>query len=90
MKSSIHLCNLARISTRIGPLGLHEFVTEDHERMYYKFPTLKELHWKLFEEIPSGLHDSMVDVEVCLKCYLIMIGNQGSPMTPPLFVDQVV
>lgn len=37
---------------------------------YYKWPKLSELHQCLFGYVPDGLHDSMVDVEVCLKCYL--------------------
>lgn len=39
-----------------------------------KFPTLKELYMFLFnmEEPPANLHNSMVDVMVCLKCYLYM------------------
>jgi DNA polymerase III epsilon subunit-like protein len=37
-----------------------------------KWPRLKELHEKLFGEAPSGLHNSMVDVNACLKCYLKM------------------
>lgn len=38
-----------------------------------KWPRLIELHEKLFPgEIVNGLHNSMVDVLVCLKCYLKM------------------
>ena len=37
---------------------------------YYKWPKLSELHAHLFGFVPEGLHDSLVDVEVCLKCYL--------------------
>lgn len=40
---------------------------------YRKWPKLSELHQYLFGYIPDGLHDSMVDVEVCLKCYLQLI-----------------
>lgn len=40
---------------------------------YRKWPKLCELHQYLFGYIPDGLHDSMVDVEVCLKCYLQLI-----------------
>jgi len=37
---------------------------------YYKWPKLSELHNHFFGFVPDGLHDSLVDVEVCLKCYL--------------------
>jgi DNA polymerase III epsilon subunit-like protein len=37
-----------------------------------KWPRLSELHQKLFDEVPDGLHNSMVDVNACLKCYLKM------------------
>ena len=36
---------------------------------YYKYPKLMELHQHLFDEIPDGLHNSMVDVLACLRCY---------------------
>ena len=53
-----------------------------------KWPRLVELYESLFQEKPSGLHNSMVDVLVCLRCYVKMrhgydVGNQGSPTTPP-------
>ena len=34
-----------------------------------KYPKLMELHKHLFNTIPDGLHNSMVDVLVCLRCY---------------------
>jgi DNA polymerase III epsilon subunit-like protein len=36
----------------------------------YKWPTLKELHFHLFQETPSNLHNSMIDVWACLRCYI--------------------
>jgi len=35
-----------------------------------KWPTLKELHFHLFQETPSNLHNSMIDVWTCARCYL--------------------
>ena len=35
-----------------------------------KWPTLKELHFHLFQETPSNLHNSMIDVWACLRSYL--------------------
>lgn len=37
---------------------------------YLKNPKLVELHEKVFGETPGGLHDSMADVLVCLRCYI--------------------
>ena len=37
----------------------------------YKYPKLKELYQYCFnEEAPKGLHNSMIDVLVCLKCLM--------------------
>ena len=35
----------------------------------YKWPTLNELHLKLFHESFSGAHRALVDVRACAKCY---------------------
>jgi DNA polymerase-3 subunit alpha len=35
-----------------------------------KWPTLLELHRHLFQESPSDLHNSMIDVWACLRCYI--------------------
>jgi DNA polymerase III subunit epsilon len=35
----------------------------------YKWPTLNELHVKLFHESFSGAHRALVDVRACAKCY---------------------
>jgi DNA polymerase-3 subunit epsilon len=37
-----------------------------------KWPRLSELHKTLFDEVPDGLHNSMIDVLSCLRCYLKM------------------
>ena len=42
----------------------------------YKWPSLIELHKHLFGTEPTGMHNSMVDVLVTLRCYLMLeIGN---------------
>jgi hypothetical protein len=60
MKMSKELCNIERVNSR-GP--------------YIKFPTLCELYEKLFHTKPENLHNSMMDVLVCLRCYLKMVHN---------------
>jgi DNA polymerase-3 subunit alpha len=45
-----------------------------------KWPKLSELYVKLFDEpAPDGLHNSLVDVMVTLKCYLKMRHNEDLP-----------
>jgi DNA polymerase III epsilon subunit-like protein len=61
MMLSKELCNIERINSR-GP--------------YIKFPSLCEMYEKLFHTKPENLHNSMIDVLVCLRCYLKMEHNQ--------------
>ena len=39
-------------------------------RMFKKFPKLSETHNYLFGYVPESLHNAMVDVLVCLRCFL--------------------
>ena len=41
-------------------------------RSGYKFPKLVELYEFLFHENPENLHNSMIDILVCLRCFLKM------------------
>ena len=55
MKNSVNLCKI---------------ITHNKKgEQYYKYPKLIELYKHLFNEEPSGLHNSMVDVLACLRCY---------------------
>ena len=60
MKNSINLCGI-KIS-RTNKLG--------KTYTYNKWPKLEELHNHLFGFVPDGLHDAMVDVDTCLRCYM--------------------
>jgi DNA polymerase-3 subunit alpha len=60
MKMSIDLCNIQKKNS---------FGT------YKKYPTLCELYETLFHTKPENLHNSMMDVIVCLRCYLKMDYN---------------
>jgi DNA polymerase III epsilon subunit-like protein len=42
------------------------------KKPFKKWPKLSELYFALFGETPDGLHNSMMDVLVCLRCYLKM------------------
>jgi DNA polymerase III epsilon subunit-like protein len=55
MKNSTNICAIETVSA-----------TGD---IYYKYPTLEELHHILFNSRPKGMHDSMADVLICLRCY---------------------
>lgn len=37
--------------------------------MYFKFPTLSELHFHLFKKIPKNTHNALTDILICLRCY---------------------
>lgn len=45
------------------------------KKTFKKWPKLSELYFALFGENPTGLHNSMMDVLVCLRCYLKMRHN---------------
>ena len=40
--------------------------------MYYKSPKLVELYQNLFGMTPQGLHSSLIDTYVCLRCFVRM------------------
>ena len=42
---------------------------KENEKISYKCPKLIELHEYLFNSKPNNLHNSMVDVYVCFRCY---------------------
>lgn len=66
MKNGVKLCNL--ITTPIG-------VTGELKKPFVKWPRLSELYHHLFQETPENLHNSMVDVLACMRCYLKMRQN---------------
>jgi DNA polymerase-3 subunit alpha len=57
MKRGRDLCKISRTNSR---------------GVYYKFPTLAELHTHLFGYVPKNLHDARTDVLCCLRCFLAM------------------
>ena len=62
MRKGINVCNIFT-------------VPEEGKVPRKKWPKLSELHEKLFDgEVVEGLHNSMVDVTTCLKCYMKMTG----------------
>ena len=55
MKNSVNICKIPKVSL--------------NGDIYYKYPKLIELYQHLFDETPDGLHNSMIDVLACLRCY---------------------
>ena len=56
MMGSVHVCNI--------------MVEQPGRKPYAKWPTLLELHRHLFATTPANLHNAIVDVLVCLRCFL--------------------
>ena len=61
MKSSVNICNI--------------MVVRDGQAPYKKWPTLLELYRHLFSSTPDNLHNAIVDVLVCLRCFLMIYMN---------------
>ena len=57
MKQTTELCALSAVNKTTG-------------KTYCKYPTLSELHAHLFKSKPNGVHNAMIDVLVCLRCYI--------------------
>jgi len=45
-------------------------------KSYFKYPKLIELHQKLFDTQPIGLHNSLNDILVTLRCYTKLTENK--------------
>lgn len=67
MNKTKDLCNIVRKYRNVGPNG------QPRMESYIKKPTLNELHVYLFKRSPKGLHDSMIDVRVCFRCFLKVV-----------------
>jgi hypothetical protein len=42
---------------------------------YFKYPTLSELYNHLFGNIPENAHNSLVDIILCLRCYMTITNH---------------
>jgi DNA polymerase III epsilon subunit-like protein len=60
MKNTVDLCKIEAISKKDG-------------KKFLKYPTLSELHNKMFGVIPENTHNSLVDILVCLRCFIQMV-----------------
>jgi DNA polymerase III epsilon subunit-like protein len=66
MKHGVNMCNL--VTTPIGING-------EMKKPFVKWPRLNELYKHLFQETPDNMHNAMVDVLACMRCYLKMRQN---------------
>jgi hypothetical protein len=66
MKHGMNMCNLVT-----SPLGINW----ETKKTFAKWPRLNELYYHLFQEIPDNMHNAMVDVLACMRCYLKMRQN---------------
>ena len=62
MRATTNMCNLVRECPSKYPGG--------KPYQYNKPPKLSELYEYLFGETPQNLHNALVDVAVCLRCFL--------------------
>lgn len=63
MKTSSELCGIEKINIETG-------------EKYFKYPKLEELHEKLFGMKPKGMHNSMADILICMRCYEMIKNNK--------------
>ena len=71
MRYSTNICNIMVSRAPKEPKEILE-VSQDPKvpAKYKKWPTLLEFHQHLFNSVPENLHNSIVDVLVCLRCFL--------------------
>ena len=79
MRYGTNICNIMvlRVSSaaRLNPslpleVSREPKETKEPPTFYKKWPTLLEFHKHLFNTVPANLHNSIVDVLVCLRCFL--------------------
>ena len=66
LKFGIHMDCTMRMT--IDACSLYR--TTDKKYTYKKFPKLSETYFHIFQIIPENLHNSMIDVLICLRCYI--------------------
>jgi len=62
MKNSKNICKIKMVNFK--------------GKEYFKNPKLSELYTFIFKEEPKNLHNSFVDVLLCLRCYFVIIENR--------------
>ena len=94
MKESVDFCNILvkydeepKVRCRSGSVDSIISASSEppkQEKMRKKFPKLSELYQKIFHyNPPKGLHNSLVDVIVCLRCFMKL--KMHKPITDKQF-----
>ena len=63
MQETVQLCKIPTPNKKYANLG------------QFKWPRLNELHKQLFHCEPSGTHNAIADVMICLRCYVLLNCN---------------
>jgi DNA polymerase III epsilon subunit-like protein len=71
LANSINVCKIEKISKA--------------NRKYFKWPKLMETHEKLFKTIPNNLHNSLIDIYVCFRCFHMLAFGQDINKINPRF-----
>ena len=75
MKNSVDICKIEKTSFK--------------GEKYFKYPTLSELYYHLFEENPKNTHNSFVDVLLCLRCYVKLNCDKDIKKINEIFGDMI-
>lgn len=81
MKSNVDFCSIQRIN--------------HNNKKFFKYPTLSELYFKLYDTIPKGTHNSMADILICICCFEkkrrnIDLLNDGCEIFKKLYYEYLV
>lgn len=75
MKNSVDICKIEKFSSQ--------------GEKYFKYPTLSELYKHLFNETPTNVHDSFIDILICLRCYIKLMYEVDLYNTNMCFRDMI-
>ena len=59
-----------------SPITKLKIINPKTNKEKIKFPKLIELYQKLFNEVPNNLHNSLIDVLACFRCFYYMYFQQ--------------
>lgn len=75
MTDGAMICNISRLN-------------KWNKQLETKPPKLIELYQKLFDSTPENLHNSLIDVFVCFRCFYKMLYDKDIFVDNPAFKDQ--
>ena len=68
--------SIPQITVTVPMVDTDTAAQKTEKKVSYKWPKLSELYSHYFGDPPSGLHDSMIDVLVTMRCYLRLMQSQ--------------